>query len=74
MILAGACRSPFRAMVGRTAIANTNAVTPRGKWKLFQRANTKTVTDEETGVESEVTESYSLIAQFRLMGFCIILK
>ena len=61
-------------MVGRTTIANANAVTPRGKWKLFQRANTKAVTDEETGVESEVTESYSLVAQFRPMGFIISLK
>ena len=55
-------------------IANANAVTPRGKWKLFQVPNKKTVTDEETGVESEVTESYSLVAQFRPMGFIISLK
>ena len=55
-------------------IVNANAVTPRGKWNLFQRANTKAMTDEETGVESEVTESYTLVAQFRPMGFCIILK
>ena len=55
-------------------IANANAVTTRGKWKLVQRANKKTVTAPDTGVESEVTESYSLVAQFRPKGFCIILQ
>ena len=55
-------------------IANAKAVTTRGKWKLVQRANKKTVTDPETGVESEVTESYSLVAQFHPLGFCIILQ
>ena len=55
-------------------IANANAVTTRGKWKLVQRANKKTVTDAETGVESEVTESYSLVAEFRPKGLVIILQ